>query len=137
HRRGAARRSLVLGKALEHVDGRVERAARRSVLLFAVPPAIVHLLAEQPVHEPPNVLPEIRTDGDDPAIDARLDLAREERLVVPPMPGHVVTDQREGATGLGAGRVEPHIAEPQERKETGLLRILRVAAPAAIGLLAG
>ncbi|HLO16200.1 MAG TPA: hypothetical protein VK206_15305 [Anaerolineales bacterium] len=71
-----------------------------------------------------------------PAIDARLDLALEERLVVPPMPRHIVTDQRDGATGLGAGRVDPQVPQPQERKETGPFRIVRVAAPAAIGFLA-
>ena len=48
-----------------------------------------------------------------------------------------VVDQRDGAKCLGAGRVEPHVPQPQERKETGPLRIIRVAAPAAISLLAG
>src|SRR5688572_20521130 len=70
----AVRRSLVLGKALEHVDRRMERAARRSVLLLAVPSAVVHLLPEQPVHEAPalRILPEVRADRDNSAINAGL-----------------------------------------------------------------
>ena len=45
----AAGGALVLQKALEDVDRRVERSAGRAILLLAVPPAIGHLLAEQPL----------------------------------------------------------------------------------------
>src|SRR5688500_17969059 len=50
------------------------------------------------------------------------------------MPGHVIMDPRHSATGLDTGRVEPQVSQPQE---AGPLWIVRVAAPMAIGLLAG
>src|SRR5215213_1019726 len=85
HRRGAARSPFVLQKPFEDADRGVERAAPRSVLLLAVPPAVAHLLAQQPVHETRalRLFTEVRAERHDPPIDARLHLALEERLVVP------------------------------------------------------
>ena len=64
----AARRSLVLEQPVEHVDGRMERTARRADLLFAVPAAVVHLVAQQPIDDPLNVLAEVGADGHGPPL---------------------------------------------------------------------
>ncbi|HSL43901.1 MAG TPA: hypothetical protein VK897_10760 [Anaerolineales bacterium] len=139
HRRGAAGGPLIVQEPLEDADRGVERPAGRAVFLLAVPPAVVHLLAEQTLHEAPalRVLAEVRADRHDPSVDARLHLALEERLIVPPMPGHVVTDQPDSAMSLRAGRVKSQVPQPHERKKTGPLRIGRVPAPVTIGFLAG
>src|SRR3989475_1169280 len=83
----AARRSLVLQKALEDVDRRVERSAGGTILLLAVPPAIGHLLAEQPRDDAGHVLAEVRAHRHDASVDAWLDLAGEHRCAVPGAPG--------------------------------------------------
>src|SRR5207244_11959028 len=72
----AAGRALVLQHALEDVDRRVERSAGRAVLLLAVPSAIGHLLAEQPLDDASHLLAGVRADPHDPSVDARLDIAR-------------------------------------------------------------
>src|SRR5438270_13234383 len=66
-RRGHLGRSaygaLVLQKTLEDVDRRVERSAGRAVFLLAVPPAIGHLLVEEPLDDAYHVHAEVRADG--------------------------------------------------------------------------
>src|SRR5439155_13945492 len=79
--------ALVLQKTLEDVDRRVERSAGRAVFLLAVPPAIGHLLAEEPLDDAYHVHAEVRADGHDASVDAGLDLAREHRVAVPRAPG--------------------------------------------------
>ena len=75
----AADRPLVLEQALEDVDRRPERRHRRAVLDLAVPAAVRELLAEQPLDERRHVDAEVGARRDDVAVDARLDLALEER----------------------------------------------------------
>src|SRR4051812_20194136 len=77
-------------QSLEHVDRRVEGAARRAVLLLAVPAAVGHLLAEESRDEVARVVTEVASHSEHAAVDARLDLAVKERPVVPPLPGHVL-----------------------------------------------
>src|SRR5947209_1155067 len=76
------RPAWVLQQALQHVDGRVERPPRRTILLLAVPAAVAHLLTEEPVHDALDVLAEVGSDRNDLPVDAGLHLAREEGLAV-------------------------------------------------------
>src|SRR5207247_7447632 len=103
-------RALVLQQALEDIDRRVERSARRAVLLLAVPPAIGHLLAEQPLDDAGHVLAEVRADRHDASVDARLDLAREHRPAVPRgswvVPCRVVADEGDRVPRLLARTVD-------------------------------
>jgi len=61
----------------------MEGAARGAYFLIAIPAAIRHLLAQQPVYQGAHVLPEIRSHGHYTTIDAGLHFAGEERLVPP------------------------------------------------------
>src|SRR5438045_317399 len=79
----AAGRSRMLQETFEDIDRRVERSAGRAVLLLAVPPAIGHLLAEQPLDDAPHVNAEVRADRYHATVDARLDLPGEHRCAVP------------------------------------------------------
>jgi hypothetical protein len=109
----AARRVLVLKQPLKDVDRAVERAADRAVLLLAVPPAVFHLLAEQPLHDRRDVHAEVGAERDRPAVDARLHLPGEERLGVV-LPLDVVPHQGDGAAGRRAGRVEAERAQQRQ-----------------------
>ena len=75
--------ALVFEQPFQHVDRAVERADGRTVVVLAVPAAVRHLLGQQPIDERPHVLAEVGADSDDTAVDARLNLAGEERLAVP------------------------------------------------------
>ena len=68
--------------ALEHPDGRVERPTHRAVLGLAVPAAILVLLADEALDDGMDVQPEVGALDDNHAVDARLDLALEEGLVI-------------------------------------------------------
>lgn len=110
-RGGAPGGPLVLQHALEHRDRGVERRPGGPTLGLAVPAAVLELLGEQPVDDPLHLLPEGRTDRERQAVDARLDLAREERLAVV-LPPAVRVHRRDRATGLRARRVETE--QPQQ-----------------------
>ena len=78
--RRTAGRALVGEEPFQHPDRGVEGRANRTVLHLAVPPAVLELLADQPGDHAIHLLVEVGTQRDDHAVDARLDLAVEERL---------------------------------------------------------
>ena len=109
---------LVLEQTLQHVDRRAERRHRRAVLDLAVPAAVRELLTEEPVDESLDVLAEVRAGRDDVAVDARLDLAVEESVVVPwgihrgaALPGDALADETGCPPGLIALGIEPQLAQ--------------------------
>src|SRR5467141_2099010 len=131
----AASRTLVIQKALEDVDRRVERSAGRAVLLLAIPPAIRHLLAEQPLDDAAHVQAEVRAGRNDASVDARLDLACEYRCPMPwaaGVPRRVVADETDRVPRLLARSVEPHVAEHSEGEQRWPLRIRPVGVPQPI-----
>src|SRR5581483_5030054 len=110
HVRLGARGQLVLEESFQHLDRGVERPAGRSVLLLAVPSAVGHLLAEEPFHDAVDVVAEIGPERNDPAVDAGLDLAPEERLAVV-FPPAVLADEAYRVAGLRARRVDSEVLE--------------------------
>src|SRR5205814_9227371 len=94
-------------------DRRVERAHRRAVLLLAIPPAIAHLLTEEPVHDVLDVLTEVGADGCGLAVDARLHLAREKGLAVV-LPLDVLAHEPDGPARSVACRIETEL--PQQHQ---------------------
>src|SRR5439155_22796635 len=87
-----------------------------SILLFAVPPAIAHLLTEEPVHDALDVLAEVGSDRNGPAVDARLHLAREEELAVV-LPPALLADLADGVARSCAGRIKTEC--PQQHQAPG------------------
>ena len=71
---------LVRPEPLQDVDGGRERGSDRTALCVAVPAAVLELLAKEAGHYLVDVLTEIGTECDGPAVDTRLDFAAEERL---------------------------------------------------------
>ena len=94
----------------------MERSAGRTIFLLAIPSAIGHLLAEEPLDDARHVLTEVRADRHDASVDARLDLARQNRCAVPwaaRVPRRVVADGGYRSLRLLARSVEAHVAEHQ------------------------
>src|SRR3989441_11870902 len=123
----------MLQETLEDVDRRVERSAGRAILLLAIPPAIGHLLAEQPLDDACHVLAEVRAERNDASVDARFDLAREHGPTVPRgswvVPRRVVANEAYRVSRLVARRVEAHVAEHQQVEQRDPLRVGRAGAP--------
>src|SRR5262249_14226054 len=116
HRRLSAEHLFEREQPFEHADRRVERRADRAALGFAVPAAIRELLAQQSIDEPIPPLAEVRAERDDAAVDAGLDLTLEEgRVSEPGSPGDVVADTIDRGARARARRVEPQVAQEQER----------------------
>ena len=133
--RAAARGPLVLEQALEDVDRGVEGPARRAVLLLAVPAAVGHLLGEEPVDDALHVLAEVVADRDRRAVDARLDLAVEERQLVV-LPAHVLADQLDRVLNARVGRDRAELPKHDQRRlRAGPLGEVRARAPVPVGLL--
>ncbi len=82
HLGASSARLLVLEEWLQDPDRGVERQPRRAVGSLTVPAAVGKLLGEQPVADPPNILPEVGADRHPLAVDARLDLAVKEGVAV-------------------------------------------------------
>jgi hypothetical protein len=130
---------------LQDVDRRTERGDRRAVLDLAVPAAIRKLLAEEPLDERRHVDAEVRAARHDVAVDARLDLALEEAVIVPgglnrrtALPDDAVPDEPDGPVCLVAPGIEPEQAQHLERvKGVGVIERPRPAAPPAVGRLEG
>ena len=105
-----AHRPLELQQAFEDPDRGPERRHRRAVLGLAVPAAVGELLPEQPVHQGADVLAEVGADRDDDPVDARLDLAGEERVAgplvrrVPALPRDMVPHELGRPPGLRRSR---------------------------------
>ena len=130
---------FVCQQPFEDADRAVKRGAHARRRL-AVPAAVVQLLGEQPRQQGLVRLAEIGAEGQNPAVDAGLDLALEEGLVALPV-GDVVPSAGDRQAGLRAGRIEPHVAQ-QDQGVGGLavggVDVARVAdlAPLAIFRLA-
>ena len=100
----------------EHADRRVERRAHRAALRLAVPAAIRELFAQQAIDETIAALAEVRAECDDAAVDARLDLTLEERRVSElRSPRDVVANEIDRRSRARARRVEPEVAQEQQR----------------------
>ena len=118
---GSRHRLLERQQAFEDPDRGPERRDRRAVLGLAVPAAVGELLPEQPVHQRADVLAEVGADRDDDTVDARLDLAGEERVAgplvrrVPALPGDMVPHELGRPPGLRALGVEPQKPQQLER----------------------
>ncbi len=124
--RGRPCGTLVLQQPLQYADRGMERRPGRPVLRFAVPSAVVELLTEQPGDDAVNVLAEVRADRDGAAVDARFDLAFEERLtgVLPPA---VFPDTVDGRADGGVARVDAKVAkQPQGRQRGGPWLTVRI-----------
>src|SRR2546427_8960356 len=80
------------------------------MLLIAVPPAIAHLLTEEPMDDAVCVAAEVGAERHDLAINARLNLASEERLAVV-LPCNLIADSADGLAGLRAGGIESESAQ--------------------------
>ena len=136
---------LVREQSLEDVDRRPERRHGRAVLDLAVPAAVGQLLAQESLDERRHLDAEVRAGRNDVAVDARLDLALEEALVlprrVPPgaiAPGDMLANAADRPLGLLAPGIEPQ--PPQELQDMERVRsILRegVAGPQAVRRLEG
>src|SRR3989442_7838809 len=102
------------------------------MLLLAIPPAIRRLLAEKPLNDACHVLAEIRADRHYASVDARLDLAREQRSAVPwasGVPRRVVADGADCVPRLLARSVDAQVAEHQQGKQRDPLRVRRAVVP--------
>jgi hypothetical protein len=122
---------------ISRTDGRVEGGpfARRGL---AVPSPVVQLLVEKPIDQSIACLAEIRTRGEDPAIDTGLDLALEEGGVAKFWsPGAVVANEAYCPPGLLTRRIQPQIFQQQKGVCGGDLARKNVgaAAPLTVGSL--
>jgi len=91
----------------------VERGSRARWSV-AVPTAVFELLFEEAINERGADFPEICPERDDGAIDARLGLAVEKRMIVADVPDQMLAHAFDGTARLRGGRVEPHVFEQYE-----------------------
>src|SRR5207237_3564831 len=80
---------------------------------LAVPPAIAHLLTEEPMDDAVDVAAEVGAERHDLAVDAGLNLASEERLAVV-LPCNLIVDSADGLAGLQAGGIESESAQQHQ-----------------------
>src|SRR5262245_21305741 len=69
--------ALVGQQPFQNPEGGMEGRSNRTVLHFAIPPAVIELLTEEPGDHAVDVLIEVGTQRDGHPVDARLDLAAE------------------------------------------------------------
>src|SRR2546423_3244973 len=111
-----ADRLLEREQPFQHADRRVEGRAHRAALRLAVPAAVHELFAQQSIDEPIAARPEVRAERQDATVDARLDLTLEERGIAElRSPGDVAADAIDRGSRAGARRVEPQVAQEQQR----------------------
>ena len=115
-------------ETFEHADRGVERPADRAILDFAVPAAILELLADQALDDALDVLPEIGAETDHHAVDARLDLAFEERLAGI-LPAAVVADELDRSADAVVVRIHAKFLELHEAVGGGGPRLTVLAVP--------
>src|SRR4029079_2881493 len=84
-----------------------------------VPAAVGHLLAKEPTDDALRIFTEVRAERGHAAVDARLDLADKERVVIEPMPYHALADQSHRVPRLRGCGVDPHVAQPGQCDEAG------------------
>jgi hypothetical protein len=110
--------ALVRQQSFQDVDRGREQRADGTVLHLAVPPAVVELLTEQAGNHAIHMLIEVDAQCDCSAIDARLDLAAEERMPGV-LPAAVVSDQCHCPAHPVTGRVDSEIAQQLECWQRG------------------
>src|SRR4029078_261197 len=90
--------------------------ASGSVFRLAVPSAVLELFADEPIDDRSDVLLQVRGQPDRPAVDARRDLAPEERLprVLPPA---AVPDLRDRAAHAIVAGIDAEGAQQLERRQ--------------------
>src|SRR5256886_5920128 len=116
YRRRGADRLLEREQPFQYADRRVEGRAHRAALRLAVPAAVHELFAQQSIDEPIAARPEVRAERQDAAVDARLDLTLEERGIAElGPPRDVAADAIDRGSHAGARRVEPEVAQEQQR----------------------
>jgi len=78
------------------------------------------LLVEKPIDQPIACLAEVRTQGEDIAVDTGLDLALEKgRIAEFWSPGAVVADEGYCPLGLLTRRIQPQIPQQQQGEKGG------------------
>lgn len=95
-----------------------KRRAGGTALRFAVPPAVLELLTQEAGDHAIHILIKAGAQGDNSAIDARLDLAAEERLPRV-LPMAAVSRQRHRPTHRLSVRVDAEIMKQLERRQGG------------------
>jgi hypothetical protein len=103
---------------------------------FAVPAAIVELLAQEVMGQCVVGFREIRTEAEDSAVDARLGFAMEVRPVVEPLEHEPLVDAADHFSSLLAGGVETEVLQRGETIEGDKVPV-RAAAPMPRGKLTG
>ena len=115
--------SFVFEQPFEHADGGMERRAPaqrtfwRRFNRFAVPSAIFQLLAQELICQSAVRFFEIRSEGENSAVDAGLRLAMKERAVVERLEDEPLVDAVDHFSGLFAGGVETKIHQNDESVE--------------------
>src|SRR5262249_21706406 len=128
--------TLVLEQSLQHADGGVERRAR-ALRRFAVPAAVVELLADETAREALRRASEVAAERERAAVDARLDLAFEKRLraklLVPAVAGLEPSDRRGDAriAAIDAGRTQQLQREERRQPVRGVRAVPRAIQPLA------
>src|SRR6266542_1609947 len=116
--RSATGCALVRQQSFQDVDRGRERRADGTVLHLAVPPAVLELLTKEAGDHALHILIKVGAQCDGPAIDARLDLAAEERLPGV-LPTAVVSDPRHRPAHPVSARVDPEIEQQLEGWQRG------------------
>lgn len=129
--------ALVLEQALEHADRRVERRTHTARRL-AVPAAVGELLTNEALRETALRPAEVATERERAAVDARLDLALEERLAaelrVPPEAGREARHRR--IDGL-VRRIDARCPQQEQRVQRRQPQRVIASVPRAVGILPG
>jgi hypothetical protein len=130
---GFAPGALVFEQSFEHANSSVERRAP-ALGCFAVPAAVVELLAKKLTGQCIVRFAEIRADGQDSAVDAGLRFAAEVRPVIEPLEYEPLLDAVNHLARLLAGGDETEIPQDRETVESNkqvpvLLR--QIASPPA------
>jgi hypothetical protein len=108
--------SFVIEESFEHADGGVERRAP-ALGCFAVPAAILELLAQKSIGQCVVGFFEIRADGKNSTVDAGLRFAVKERPVVEPLKHEPLVDAVDHFVSLLAGGVETEVLQDDESVE--------------------
>src|SRR5207245_6132759 len=118
--------SFVFEQSFEHADGGMEGRAP-AFGCFAVPAAIFELLAQELIGQSVVRFLEIRTDAEDPAVDAGLRFAVKERPVVERLKHEPLVDAVDHLTSLFAGGVETEVLQDDETPKGNKVPLRRTA----------
>src|SRR5690606_7649047 len=130
--RRAASRYLVLEDALERVDRRMKRRARRTIHPLAVPAALLHLVVDEPLRKARHVLPQPGAIRERVRIDAAVDLTVPEGQVLV-LPARVAPQPlaRVAENGCRHAPLAQSVQRPGRRRPR-LTRVLRSLRPPEI-----